>query len=168
MFQSVYNALTLVSLALGLFGSVGTICTFLRSRRKISIESINVSYRDVAENRYACLAELQVVNQSSLAITVTDVEATFSGVSLSCEKISSVVPECFSRTSARTTQFPIQLQSYGGDHVFLYWNIPQGIPVRPDALLPLTLSTSRGRVKINSPRRQISNQNRDARRHQEK
>ena len=153
MFQSVYNTLTLVSLALGVFGSVGTICMFFRSRRKIRVEFINVLYRDVYENRLACLAELQIVNQSSLAITVTEVEAAFDGVSLPCRTNALTVPERVSRCPVRTVQFPIQLQGYGGEHVFLYWDIPQGIPVRPDASLPLTLSTSRGRININTPSR---------------
>ena len=143
-----------ITLVLSLFGSAGTAWTIIQSRRKIMViaDKVEIKNKRVTMN-------LQIVNQSRLAIVVTDVSWILPNQTVSCTKKRFVDFQDGGTTrnavpyqhTEYTQPFPLEIHGLGGIPATLRFEFPEG--ALPSLSTPLTLkiSTNRGPVTVSLP-----------------
>lgn len=140
-----------ITLALSIFGSVGTVLTwvvgFFKNRKRFTIE-INGYF----VSHLGLLLHIQFVNKSAVPLAINEIAALINGNEYICEKIPQEVLEVSKKRGSTITShreyfsmdFPINLASLCGTSGYLYFSSEQ--EKFPDVSNEITLiiRTNRG------------------------
>lgn len=143
-----------ITLALSIFGSVGTltsaILSFIRSRKRISITIPKLYHNNSSMWLYVIIE-----NNSRLPISINSVSACFSDKLFHSSQIPQKILEVTQQTGNIVTdkkeyfsiKFPISLPALSGTSGYLYFEVPATFLESPSTQLCFQVGTNRGVIK---------------------
>lgn len=139
-----------ISLTLGIIGTAGTLWTAFQSRKNIDISLLTIAKRDF---NYV-VAEMQLVNKSRLAITVTDISIVIDGIVYPCCRDSYIFAShthksdgINQRKDYYADKPPFQLAGLGGTYICLAFELSQEALLKLSIPVTFQYSTNRGSAK---------------------
>lgn len=144
-----------ITLALSIFGSVGTLISFIfsvfKNRKNISIE---IAGRRFSDKPSSLLVYILFENKSRLPISITNISVELDSVWYPCKKIPSIVlTETSMHKGIITSQhvhyslpLPTFVTGLGATSGYIYFEFPESL-LPPDAThLNFLISTNRGKA----------------------
>ncbi len=148
-----------VTLALAIFGSFGTLFSwlfvFLKNRKNLKIHIVGYRFSD---DNHSLLIYAMFENRSRLPISITGIYVDIENILYSCEKIPITAfeetirsgKEIISHREYRSMNLPISIPGLGGTSGYIYFEFPL-VSVKPSSKhLNFQLLTNRGKIVQNS------------------
>lgn len=152
-----------ITLALSIFGSVGTVITwlvsFMKNRKKFSI--IVNGYRFDSQG---LLLYVQIINRSYLSLSISDISIKLNDQTFYTDKIPVKVLETTIRKGFEIIEqktdysmpFPVQLSPLGGCSGYLNFSFEKDIPQLPSNMVTAVIHSNRGlpcrkKLKLENP-----------------
>lgn len=118
-----------ITLALSIFGSIGTICTWLYNYIKIR-KSFTIELNGYRFNPKGLLLHVQFVNKSTLSLSINEIAIKHNEIEYPCSKIPQKVletthkvgKEIVSHKEYYSLEFPINLPPLCGASGYLYFS----------------------------------------------
>lgn len=144
-----------LTLALSIFGSVGTLASFLfsvlKNRKNINVEIVG---RRFSDNPSFLLVYTLFENNSRLPISITGISVKLDSIWYPCEKIPIVTltettrqnGEITSHHEHRSLSFPIFITGLGGTSGYVYFEFPESSLSPNTTHLNFLISTNRGKA----------------------
>ena len=144
-----------ITLALSIFGSIGTLLSWLfsitKNRKNIDIK---IAGRRFSNNTNFLLVYMLFENRSSLPISITDISVQLDSTWYPCEKVPIVALTETSRHNGEITSqhehytlpFPIFITGLGGTSGYVYFEFPESSLPLDATHLKFLVSTNRGKA----------------------
>lgn len=126
-----------ITLALAIFGSIGTFISLFRQKKKINVKII-----DYSDYMYTVQLLLLIENQSSLPLVISSISISSDNKNfIPCELIPKKIFK-----GINSSKFPINLQGYQGHQDFFEFLNFQDTPLKEGKNLVLQIYTNRGMI----------------------